>query len=329
MNANGLSCMRHFDIGEIFRFRYGRSNMSCSEALEARQKDLKMALEANTGEGVCCVQVKSHTICLRAYCMLFDINYASMKRTWRRLSNGSGGHEPLGRPRGSSGGVLSSARGMQAYAWLKTWIEISGDQDPVGHPYKYIISFVLPADLYEEYVKDFAVAQLGTTESVLSGRAFARVWTHFKSQERVRVRRKANTTTKCQGDTPRPPPPTPGPPAPPQSLFGFRYTYLALSQFVTDFARCHWTPPRLGQSVMTSKGPGLSIARKCTHFDSCMWPTHSGRRSIVPSKQLHLMAQTPTPATVLKTGGQLSGGKPKKGRTYLRRFNRSSFTARP
>jgi hypothetical protein len=199
LSSDGLSCMRHFDIGDIFRFRHARTKMSSSEVLELRQNDMKMALQTNHTSDHCLLHVKNQTICLRAYCMLFDINYASMKRSWRRLSNGSGCQYVLGRPRGSFGGVLSSVRGMQAYAWLKTWIEISGDQDPVGHPYKYIISFVLPADLYEEYAKDFAAAQLGTAETVLSGRAFARVWGHFKSQEKVRVRRKANTTTKCQG----------------------------------------------------------------------------------------------------------------------------------
>lgn len=201
LSPEGLSCMRHFDIGDIFRLRHARSKLSSSEVLDLRQNDIKMALQTNsTNDDRCLLHVKNQTICLRAYCMLFDINYASMKRTWRRFAHGSGAQYALGRPRGSSGGVLSSTRGMQAYAWLKTWIEITGDQDPVGHPYKYIISYVLPADLYEEYTKDFAATQIGTAEAMLSGRAFARVWGHFKNQERVRVRRKANTTTKCHGN---------------------------------------------------------------------------------------------------------------------------------
>ena len=196
LNSQGLSCMRHFDVGDIFRLRHGRSKMSPAEGLEQRHNDLKMAVQTNSTNDQCLLQVKGHTIYLRAYCMMFDINYASTKRIWRRLSNGSGGHGSMGRPRGSSGGVMSSARGMQAYAWLKTWIEISGDQDPVGHPYKYIINFILPADLYDEYMRDFIANQVGAAETVLSTRAFARVWSHFKIEEKVRVRRKANTTTK-------------------------------------------------------------------------------------------------------------------------------------
>ena len=104
-------------------------------------------------------------------------------------------------------GILSSARGLQAYAWLKTWIEIIGDEDPVGQKYKYVINYILPPELYEEYCKDIMAYRVGESEQVLSGRAFARVWAHFKRQERVRVRRKANTTTKCESKCPCTSPP--------------------------------------------------------------------------------------------------------------------------
>ena len=223
-NALGQNCMGHFDIGDVFRLRHARSKMTPSEALEQRYNDLNLALQtAGNSPTHCRLQIRGHSICLQAYCMLYDFNLASMRRTWRRFSAGIHGQHSMGRPRGSSGGVMSTARGMQAYAWLLTWIEVSGDQDPVGHPYKYIINFVLPAELYEEYHRDFTSNQIGLAETALSGRAFARVFAHFRRQEKVRVRRKANTTTKCQSilslspPTPVPAPLLPSVPSPPLS----------------------------------------------------------------------------------------------------------------
>ena len=109
----------------------------------------------------------------------------------------------MGRPRGSSGASPGTTpRAQDAYAWLKQWIEVFGDLDPVGTKYKYVVSYILPADLHEEYMRDFTFTGLARTLHPLSQRSFTRVWHLFINQEKVRVRQKANTTTKCRGETP-------------------------------------------------------------------------------------------------------------------------------
>lgn len=192
----GVNCMKGFNIGDIYRLRHARHKMSFTETVEKKNHDLQQAWAS--GDKMGRVAVEGKHICLQAYCMLYNLNWNSARRSWRQLVNGQG-RGAMGRPRGSSGGVLSSAKGLQAYAWLKTWIEVNGDQDPVGLKYKYIVNFVLPADLYGEYCADLAVNQICELDLPLSCRAFTRVWAMFKKEEKVRVRRKANTTTKCQG----------------------------------------------------------------------------------------------------------------------------------
>ena len=225
LGDQGRNCMSLFDAGDLFRLRHARSKMSATEVIVQRHVDLNKALEVATSPSDCRMRVNGHNICLQAYCMVYNTNFASMKRTLRNLSQGIHGQQAMGRPRGSSGGVMSSARGMQAYAWLKTWMEISADQDPVGQQYKYTINFIGPADLYEEYIADFAANRVGVAETTLSGRAFSRLWSHFKRSEKIRVRRKANTTTKCSSrpspsltplllTSPPPPPFLPWPPCP-------------------------------------------------------------------------------------------------------------------
>ncbi len=306
MDIQGKNCMSHFNIGDVFRLRHTRSKMTATEIIAQRHSDLNRALEVACLSGNCRILVNGHSICLQAYCMLFNINLASMRRTWRNLSMGIYGHQGMGRPRGSSGGVISSVRGMQAYAWLKTWMEVSADQDPVGQHYKYTINFILPSDLYEEYHADFVTNKVEIAETALSGRAFARVWSHFKKVEQVRVRRKANTTTKCSGK-----------PTVSSSVAVLVFVeksevvsstmngYWTCSlQSVTNFGQALWTPLSHGRSERKSIKLELNTARTYKPCGSCMSAIHRGPRSIVPFRPSPLMAQTPTLAIVLKVGEQ-------------------------
>ena len=195
-SGHSQSCMRVFNVGDIYRLRHTRHKMSHSEALQHRNDDLQRAFES--GVDSCRVNVEGKVICLQAYCMLYNINWSSARRSWSRLVHGQG-RVAIGRPKGSKGGVLSTPQGLQAYAWLKTWIELAGDEDPVGMKYKYTVNYVVPAELYQEYCADYAATKVLQADTPLSCRSFARVWSLFTSKECVRVRRKANTTTKCQG----------------------------------------------------------------------------------------------------------------------------------
>jgi len=190
-----VSCTKKFNIGEIFGLRHERTKLAHGEDMDRRNRDLQAAAETDPTR--CVMDIGRKCVCLMTYCLVLDINWSSMRRSWSRLTKGH--HPPaLGRPKNKSGDSLSSARSMDAYAWMKTWIEVFGDEDPVGVKYKYVINYVLASEIYEEYSREFYVNRI-TLESVpISLRSFTRVWTSFQKEEKVRVRRKANVTTKCQ-----------------------------------------------------------------------------------------------------------------------------------
>ena len=91
-----------------------------------------------------------------------------------------------------------SSKNIQCYAWLKDWVSTIGDDDPVGKSSKKIINFVSCKELHDEYCKNYNLYSILGSDHPLSVRRFQVIWEYFLVKEQVRVRRKANTTTKCK-----------------------------------------------------------------------------------------------------------------------------------
>jgi hypothetical protein len=104
----------------------------------------------------------------------------------------------VGRPKGSaSSDVLgTSTKNLDCFVWLQKWIAEVGDDDPVGKSFKKVVNFVTVQDLHQEYCKYYGLKSVLLRDLPLSERRFRDIWQYFKTKERVRVRRKANTTTK-------------------------------------------------------------------------------------------------------------------------------------
>ena len=196
-SARVQCCMDLFNVGDIFRLRYAFGRLSPSEQQDARNRDIQEAFERN--QTTCRIKVEGNRICLRAYCALYNINWSSMRRSWSRL--GGGGHgRALGRPKGSTGLAGFSQKRSEAYAWLKTWVELSGDEDPVGHPYRFVVNYIVASELYKDFKQECEASSVYLSKGIVAERSFRRIWAHFCVQEKVRIRRKANTTTKCDGE---------------------------------------------------------------------------------------------------------------------------------
>ena len=84
-------------------------------------------------------------------------------------------------------------------AWLNEWIEIEGDHDPVGDECQYVLDLVDCKDVYEEFIADYGANTIFSGCRQPSERTFRRVWEWWVVENRVRIRDKKNTTTKCQG----------------------------------------------------------------------------------------------------------------------------------
>ena len=194
----GKPCLRNFSFANICELRFARSTWGPAQEYQARQEALQAAAAANASEFR--LSVNQHLVCLTAYCMIYDYNCSSMRRSWSAVKTGLG-IQPTGRPRGSHhlDPVGSSTKNLACYSWMKEWLDTMADVDPVGLKYKFTINYVGSKDLYQEYAKHYLINHILLADQPLSHRRFAEIWQHFKQQEKVRVRKKANTTTKCVG----------------------------------------------------------------------------------------------------------------------------------
>jgi len=197
--VGGRACMDNFDFGAVSGLRYARGRLGAAAEYDLRWKNLLAAAERSTRS--CRVLLEGKSICLRAYCMVFDCNESSMRRSWSKVKQGLG-IRSMGRPKGSHVNpdpIGENVLKQSCYAWLKAWAEVIADVDPVAIKYKLAVNFVRSQDLYAEYVRHYNSNSVMLTDAPLSFRRFCVVWQFFQREEKIRVRRKANTTTKCSG----------------------------------------------------------------------------------------------------------------------------------
>ena len=200
--VGGRACMDSFDFGAVSGHRHARGRLGAAAEFDLRWKNLLAAAERSIRS--CRVLLDGKSICLRAYCMVFDYNESSMRRSWSKVKQGLG-IRSVGRPKGSHANpdpIGENVQKQSCYAWLKAWADVIADVDPVGIKYKLAVNFVRPQDLYAEYVRHYNSTSVLLTDAPLSFRRFCVVWEYFKREEKIRVRRKANTTTKCSGHHP-------------------------------------------------------------------------------------------------------------------------------
>jgi len=196
--AGGQSCLRHFDPPTVWGLRQTRWNISAKEDQELRHSDIVAGLNGNAHNPKLLVNGK--LLCLRAYCLVYGYNRSSIARTLSLIRKGQG-CVPVGRPARLASEqkdvVGVSAKNLQCYAWLKDWVSTVGDDDPVGKSCKKVINFVSTKELHEEYCRNYSLNSFLEADRPLSERRFRVIWEHFLEKEQVRIRRKANTTTKC------------------------------------------------------------------------------------------------------------------------------------
>lgn len=198
LRAGGQSCLRHFDAPTVWGLRQTRWNLSAKEDQQCRHNDISAGIMVHSRQPR--MLVRGKLICLKAYCLVYGYLRSSIARTVAVVRRGQG-CVPVGRPVLSSADkedvIGLSAKNIQCYAWLKEWVATVGDDDPVGKSTKKVINFVSTTELHEEYCKNYNLYSVLENDHPLSERRFRVIWEHFLKKEQVRIRRKANTTTKC------------------------------------------------------------------------------------------------------------------------------------
>jgi len=193
----GQSCLRYFSAPDLWGLRQARWSLSNNQDQAVRFAELKQAIEVDLQ----CPRalVKGKLVCVPAYCLVYAYTRTSIARSLRKVRQGMEA-VPAGRPKGSSNSdpLGTSARNLACYAWLKEWVSYVGDDDPVGKSSKKVVNFVTVGELHEEYCRNYNAFNHLRSDTPLSLRRFGEIWKYFKTKEQIRVRRKANTTTKCR-----------------------------------------------------------------------------------------------------------------------------------
>lgn len=202
------SCHSHFNLGDILNLRRERTTMDQTAERKTCIKEMMQAMN-HPQERILvgCKVVPYRECCIGGYCLAYGLSRKTVHRL--RIQLQSGVHTPnegAGRPKKTredlqDDKLLGPSSPDQQYiqAWLNEWIEIEGDHDPVGDECQYVLDLVDCKDVYEEFIADYGANTIFSGCRQPSERTFRRVWEWWVVENRVRIRDKKNTTTKCQG----------------------------------------------------------------------------------------------------------------------------------
>ncbi len=215
----GESCMRHFSFGEvsaeftphvrprthpqIHTHRKWLARMSLQERADFRYQAVLHGADP-TGKRKSTPRVGEHAICLKAFGKLFGINERTLYRTSVRVHKGKGA-ALLGRPRGPVMDGPRFDRRTQAEAWVLNWFEEVAEREPTGRQYNFVMDPYLAAEVHLVYQEDMSKSVLcaGASQTLqdvtVSIRVFRDILRVTEKDLKVRVRRKARTSTKCPG----------------------------------------------------------------------------------------------------------------------------------
>lgn len=203
------SCHSTFNIGEILNMRRERVLMDQSTERQLCIQELTQATKSPEERIlVGCKLVAYRECCIGGYCLAYGLSRSSVYRMRTQLQamakvpNLGAGRPKKTREDMQDDAEVGPSSPDQQYieAWLNEWLELEADKDPVGNDCEYVLDLVDSKDVYEEFIADYNANTIFAGSRVASERTFRRVWDWWIIKNRIRIRDKKNTTTKCQGN---------------------------------------------------------------------------------------------------------------------------------
>ena len=169
-----------------------------------RRKDARSGILRNRHLGIrkCTPALLGRTVCMKAYSMLTGHSYTSMSADNKRIYADCV-FPKIGRPKktllkSKTDSTLSSTQTAQyLLAWLREWLNYNADSHPTGHEHSWSVNYIQKRKLYSDYCDSLKAT--GSLQMRCSLRTMYRVWKYFIESERVYVRLKCRTSTKCRG----------------------------------------------------------------------------------------------------------------------------------
>ncbi len=192
------SCPRRFQVWEIVKLRTERSSLHMKEQTSRRNHDLVMGY-CNFKSKKCMPTLLNRQVCLKGYCIVMGWNYnwvCTELKVLRIRNENNPHHNPIAHvTRFRRRAVFTE----ECKSWIRAWINVTGDHDPTGEQQCFTINFVDIAQLHTIYTHDMRQSDVLLSTRVASVRTFRRQFIEVCKEERVRIRKKIHTSTKCKG----------------------------------------------------------------------------------------------------------------------------------
>ena len=204
-----MSCHSQFNYGELCNLRRERTLMDQSaERLKCIQELSQAMKHPSEKVMVGCTGVTPYReCCIGGYILAYGLCNTTIYRLRKSLKMQLETNVGAGRPKKTREDleddiILGPSSPCHEYieAWLNEWLEVEADKDPVGNDCLYTLDLVECKDVYEEFVADYKANTVFEGSRITSERSFKRVWDAWIPKNRIRIRDKKNTTTKCTSE---------------------------------------------------------------------------------------------------------------------------------
>ena len=190
-------CPRRFQCWEIVKLRTERLSMHVKEQTSCRNHDLVMGYSNFELSNKCMPMLLNRRVCLKGYCIVMGWNYNWVCTELKalRIRNEHNIQHPPVHQRFRRKAVFTE----ECKSWIIGWIQVTGDHDPTGEQQCYTINFVDIVQLHNLYTNETRESDVLVTARVASLRTFRRQFREVCKEQRVRIRKKIHTSTKCKG----------------------------------------------------------------------------------------------------------------------------------
>jgi len=204
-STNGGACLKSFKTaGEVLNARIEHYNRSPKEEYQLRVHEVREAIKfQKTNEKPYVVVSLSHgqkyKLCLNSYPVLYGLPASSFWRTVGQIRNQNRFPASIGRPHrlNETADPIGSTAAEECIEWIRNWVVLLSDESPTGDDWDRAIDPIDIKEVYEEYAVWFKSFHFTLAAKPLSFSTFTNIWNHWLKVDRIKVRNKSQTTTKC------------------------------------------------------------------------------------------------------------------------------------
>jgi len=204
-SRNGSTCLKSFKtVGEVLNARIEHYNRSPREEYQLRTHEVREAIKFQKRNEKAYVAVsllhgQKYKVCLNSYAVLYGLPATSFWRTVGQIRHHNSIPARIGRPHRSNETTdpIVSIAAEECIEWIRNWVVLLSDESPTGDDWDKAIDPIDTKEVYEEYDVWFKAFHFTLTAKPLSFSTFTIIWNHWLKVDRIKVRNKSQTTTKC------------------------------------------------------------------------------------------------------------------------------------